>query len=66
MSREQVRTLANATEAARLALAGKADLAVAERLYQRARRDGIARTDLVTARRYLAAARRVELGAVSL
>ena len=65
MSREQSRTLSNVNEAARLAAAGKCDLDLAERLYQRARRDGIDRADLSTARRYLSVARAADLGVMS-
>lgn len=60
MSREQARTLDNATAAARLAAAGKADLSIAERLYTRARLDGVPRDELAPARRYLRAARAME------
>jgi hypothetical protein len=65
MSRSQHHLLSNATEAAREAAAGRADLATAERIYSAARNAGIDRADLSTARRYLSVARAADLGVMS-
>lgn len=55
-----------AINAAREALAGRTDIETARRVYRGAKRNGVPADALKAARRYLAAAERIEAAAVSL